>query len=128
MGVLKAKSKEAESLRRCDLAYGIMTRQPAPPAEAALVPPPPSTENCPPEVASTFYFDWDSTIPPADAAQSVAFMAENRTRSGWANFTVVGHTDRSGPDAYNDGLRLPPAPAPAALMGAAGIPPRRVAP
>src|SRR3546814_7634513 len=75
----------------------MMTRQPAPPAEAALVPPPPpSTENCPPEVASTFYFDWDSTIPPADAAQSVAFMAENRTRCGWANFTVVGHTDRSG--------------------------------
>src|SRR3546814_9308937 len=46
------------------------------------------------------------SIPPADAAQSVAFMAENRTRCGWANFTVVGHTDRSGPDAYNDGLAL----------------------
>src|SRR3546814_1322669 len=92
LGFLKLNSKDAESLRRCDFAYGIMTRQPAPPAEAALVPPPPSTENCPPEVASTFYFDWDSTIPPADAAQSVAFMAENRTRCGWANFT-----DRKSP-------------------------------
>src|SRR3546814_14029935 len=96
-----------------------MTRQPAPPAEAALVPPPPSTENCPPEVASNFYFDWDSTIPPADAAQSVAFMADNRTRCGWANFTVVGHTDRPVPDAYNAGLALRRAPAIAHKIGRA---------
>src|SRR3546814_20980634 len=101
----------------------MMTRQPAPPAEAALVPPPPpSTENCPPEVASTFYFDWDSTTPPADAAQSVAFMAENRTRCGWANFTVVGHTDRSGPDSYNDGLALRRPQAIADMMDGAGLP------
>ncbi len=128
LGFLKSNSKDAESLRRCDFAYGMMTRQPAPPAEAALVPPPPpGTENCPPEVASTFYFDWDSTNPPADAAQSVAFMAENRTRCGWANFTVVGHTDRSGPDSYNDGLALRRAQAIADMMGGAGIPAGTVA-
>src|SRR3546814_16626706 len=70
LGFLKSNSKDAESLRRCDFAYGMMTRQPAPPAEAALVPPPPpSTENCPPEVDSTFYFAWDSTPPPPQAAQ-----------------------------------------------------------
>ena len=123
LGFLKSNSKDAESLRRCDFAYGMMTRQPAPPAEAALVPPPPpSTENCPPEVASTFYFDWDSTVAPADAAQSVAFMAENRTRCGWRSFTVVGHTDRSGPDRYNDGLALRRAHVIADMMGGAGIP------
>ena len=123
LGFLKSNSKDAESLRRCDFAYGMMTRQPAPPAEAPLVPPPPpSTENCPPEVASTFYFDWDSTTPPADAAQSVAFMAENRTRCGWRSFTVVGHTDRSGPDRYNDGLALRRAHVIADMMGGAGIP------
>src|SRR3546814_19830210 len=70
-----------------------------------------------PEVASTFYFDWDSTTPPADAAQSVAFMAENRTRCGWANFTVVGHPDRPGPDSYTDGLTMRRAPATADLTG-----------
>ena len=89
LGFLKSNSKDAESLRRCDFAYGMMTRQPA---------------------------------PPADAAQSVAFMAENRTRCGWTNFTVVGHTDRSGPDSYNDGLALRRAHAIADMMGGAGIP------
>src|SRR3546814_20751746 len=49
-------------------------------------------------------------------------MAENRTRCGWANFTVVGHTDRSGPDAYNDGLALRRAHAIADMMGGAGLP------
>lgn len=123
MGFLKSNTRDAESLRRCDFAYGMMTRTPQPAPEAPLVPPaPPSTENCPPEVASTFYFDWDSTIAPADAGQSVAFMAENRTRCGWRSFTVVGHTDRSGPDSYNEGLALRRARVIADMMGGAGIP------
>src|SRR3546814_18597289 len=54
-------------------------------------------------------------------------MAENRTRCGWANFTVVGHTDRSGPDAYNDGLALRRAHAIPDMMGGAGIPAGTVA-
>lgn len=120
MGFLKSNTRDAESLRRCDFAYGMMTRPPAP--ETPMVPPPPPTENCPPEVASTFYFDWDSTVAPADAAQSVAFMAENRERCGWRSFTVVGHTDRSGPDSYNDGLALRRAQVIADMMGGAGIP------
>lgn len=123
LGFLKSNTRDAESLRRCDFAYGMMTRGPQPAPEAPLVPPaPPSTENCPPEVASTFYFDWDSTTPPADAAQSVAFMAENRTRCGWRSFTVVGHTDRSGADSYNEGLALRRARVIADMMGGAGIP------
>lgn len=121
LGFLKSNTKDAESLRRCDFAYGMMRNQPPP--EAPLVPPaPPSTENCPPKVASTFYFDWDSTVAPADAAQSVAFMAENRTRCGWRSFTVVGHTDRSGPDSYNEGLALRRARVIADMMSGAGIP------
>jgi outer membrane protein OmpA-like peptidoglycan-associated protein len=95
-GFLKSGTKDAESLRRCDFAYGMMTKRPQPAPEAPLVPPAPPTENCPPEVASTFYFDWDSIAAPADASQSVAFMAENRTRCGWRSFTVVGHTDMMG--------------------------------
>jgi len=123
MGFLKSNTKDAESLRRCDFAYGMMTRGPQPTPEAPLVPPaPPSTENCPPGVASTFYFDWNSTVAPADAAQSVAFMAENRTRCGWRAFTVVGHTDRSGSDSYNEGLALRRARVVADMMGGAGIP------
>ena len=97
LGYLKSNTKDAESLRRCDFAYGMMTRGPQPPAETPLV-------------------------PPADAAQSVAFMAENRARCGWRSFTVVGHTDRSGPDSYNDGLALRRARVIADMMGGAGIP------
>lgn len=128
MGFLKSNTRDAESLRRCDFAYGMMTRQPAPPTEAPLVPPPPpSTENCPPAVASTFFFEWDSTVPPADAPRSVAFMSDNRDRCGWQSFTVVGHTDRSGPDSYNDGLALRRAQVIADMMGGAGIPAATIA-
>ena len=126
-GFLKSSTKDTESLRRCDFAYGMMTKRPQPTPEAPLVPPAPPTENCPPEVASTFYFDWDSTVAPADAGQSVAFMAENRTRCGWRSFTVVGHTDRSGSDKYNDGLALRRARVIADMMGGAGIPADAVA-
>ncbi|HEV7315026.1 OmpA family protein [Sphingopyxis sp.] len=123
LGYLKSNTKDAESLRRCDFAYGMMTRGPQPAPETPLVPPPPpTTENCPPVVASTFYFDWDSTVAPADASQSVAFMAENRARCGWRSFTVVGHTDRSGSDQYNEGLALRRARVIADMMGGAGIP------
>lgn len=128
MGFLKSNTKDGESLRRCDFAYGMMTRRPQPAAETPLVPPPPPpTENCPPVVASTFYFDWNSTVAPADAGQSAAFMAENRTRCGWRNFTVVGHTDRSGTDAYNEDLALRRARVIADMMAAAGIPADAVA-
>lgn len=122
-GFLKSSIKDPESLRRCDFAYGMMTRAPQPTPEAPLIPPPPPpTENCPPVVASTFFFDWDSTVAPADAGQSTAFMAENRTRCGWRSFTVVGHTDRSGPDSYNEGLAMRRARVIADIMGSAGIP------
>lgn len=122
LGFLKSGTRDAESLRRCDFAYGMLTRRPAPPSEPPLVPPPPPRDNCPPEVASTFFFDWDSTVAPADAAQSVAFMAENRVTCGWTAFTVVGHTDRSGSDRYNDGLSVRRARVIADMMTGAGIP------
>lgn len=128
IGFLKSNKKDAESLRRCDFAYGMMTRQPpATTPDVPLVPPQPPGENCPPEVASTFFFDWDSVVAPADAGQSVAFMADNRARCGWTAFTVVGHTDRSGSDAYNDKLSVARARVIADMMGAAGIPAETIA-
>lgn len=120
LGFLKSNTKDAESLRRCDFAYAQMQRRPAP--EAPITPPLPPADNCPPEVASTFFFDWDSTVAPADAGQSVTFMAENRARCGWTSFTVVGHTDRSGSDGYNDKLSVARARVIADMMTAAGIP------
>jgi len=122
LGFLKSNTKDAESLRRCDFAYGMMNRQPPPMPETPLVPPPPPTDNCPPAVASTFFFDWNTAVAPAEAGQSVSFMAENRARCGWRSFTVVGHTDRSGSDSYNEGLALRRARAIADMMTGVGIP------
>ncbi|OWQ92883.1 OmpA family protein [Sphingopyxis witflariensis] len=122
LGFLKSGIKDGESLRRCDFAYGMMTRRPSPTPDVPIAPPLPPADNCPPEVASTFFFDWDSIVAPADAGQSVAFMSDNRARCGWTAFTVVGHTDRSGSDAYNDKLSVARARVIADMMGAAGIP------
>lgn len=122
LGFLKSGSKDDDSLRRCDFAYGMMTRAPQPAAEPLSPPPPPPVDNCPPEVASTFYFDWDSTVAPADAARAITFVADNRERCGWMAFTVVGHTDRSGSDAYNDALSVRRARTIADMMVASGIP------
>lgn len=126
LGFLKSGTKDADSLRRCDFAYGMMNNVPPPSTPPVAVPapppPPPPADNCPPDVAATFFFDFDSVVPSADAQSSAAFMAENRERCGWRNFTVVGHTDRSGSDAYNNKLSVRRGQAVADIMASAGIP------
>lgn len=126
LGFLKSRTKDADSVRRCDFAYNMMNApRPTPPAPVAPPPPPPPpppVDNCPPDVAATFFFDFNSTIPSDDAQQSARFMNENRERCGWSSFTVVGHTDRAGSDAYNDRLSLMRGQAVTGLMVAAGIP------
>lgn len=125
LGFLKSSTKDADSLRRCDFAYTMMNNPrpaPATPVAPPPPPPPPPADTCPPEVAATFFFDFDSVVPSADAQQSAQFMQDNRERCGWANFTVVGHTDRAGSNAYNERLSLRRGQAVADLMKAAGIP------
>lgn len=129
LGFLKSRTKDEDSVRRCDLAYNMMNGpRPAPQEPVAPPPPPPPppppapADNCPPDVAATFYFDFNSTVPSADAQESARFMNENRERCGWNHFTVVGHTDRAGSDAYNERLSLMRGQAVAGLMTAAGIP------
>lgn len=127
LGFLKSRTKDADSVRRCDMAYAMMNApRPAPQAPMAPPPPPPPppppVDDCPPEVAATFFFDFNSTEPSAEAHESARFMNENRERCGWRNFTVVGHTDRAGSDAYNERLSLRRGQAVADLMAAAGIP------
>ena len=55
------------------------------------------------------------------ASIPVAFITANRADCGWQFFNVVGHTDRSGSDKYNDSLSLRRASAIADLMRGAGI-------
>lgn len=127
LGFLKSGTKDADSLRRCDFAYGMMNNVPppaSPPVAVAPPPPPapPAGDTCPPDVAATFFFDFNSVEPSSDAQTSAAFMAENRSRCSWRNFTVVGHTDRAGSDAYNNKLSQRRGQAVADIMLAAGIP------
>lgn len=127
LGFLKSGTKDADSLRRCDFAYGMMNNAPPPasPPVATVAPPPPPpppADNCPPDVAATFFFDFNSVTPSSDAQASAAFMAENRARCSWRNFTVVGHTDRAGSDDYNNKLSQRRGQAVADIMIAAGIP------
>lgn len=126
LGFLKSSTKDEDSLRRCEFAAMMMNApRPAPPPHVVPLPPTPSAppaDNCPPEVAATFFFDFDSVIASSDAQQSAVFMQENRERCGWRNFTVVGHTDRSGSDVHNNRLSARRAQAVADLMVAAGIP------
>lgn len=125
LGFLKSSTKDEDSLRRCDFASMMMNNpRPAPVTAVAPPPPPPPApaDTCPPDVAATFFFDFDSTIPSSDAQQSAQFMQDNRERCGWNNFTVVGHTDRAGSNAYNDRLSMRRGQAVADLMAAAGIP------
>jgi len=121
LGFLKSNTKDDDSLRRCELAYGMMNRTPQPSAPLPP-PPPPVSDDCPAEVAATFFFDWDSVVPPADASTGVNFIAQNRGRCGWNGFTVVGHTDRSGSDEYNQGLSVRRARVIGGMMENAGIP------
>jgi outer membrane protein OmpA-like peptidoglycan-associated protein len=120
LGYLKSNTRDPESIRRCSNAYDRMIA--VPPPKVVPTPVVVKQDNCPEDIASTFYFDWNVAVPPADAAKTAAFVAENRVRCGWKAFTVVGHTDRSGTDRYNDDLAIRRAAAVKQVMIAAGIP------
>ena len=72
------------------------------PKPAASPPPPP------PPAPQTFmvFFDWDST-KLSDASMNVISQAADSFKAkGGARITATGHTDTSGPEAYNMALSL----------------------
>jgi len=74
----------------------------APPAAAAPPPPPPSA--APPSFM--VFFDWDSARL-SEASLNVVRQAASAFKSkGSARVTATGHTDTSGPEAYNMALSL----------------------
>ena len=124
-GFLKNSIRDKESLTRCEKYHRLMT-QPAPavPVVAMPEPPPPPrprTAACDSPLAATLFFDWDSIVLPANADETLAFVTENKEACGWNSFTVIGHTDRSGSDGYNDTLSRRRAEAVAAKLQATGL-------
>ncbi len=122
IGYTKSNTRDEDSISKCDRFYQRMLYTPSPTPVTPPLPPAPTASLCNDEVPAAFYFEWDSAVPMAGAAEKVAFINQNRTVCNWRSIDVVGHTDRSGPDSYNYPLSLERANAIADLMRQAGVP------
>lgn len=122
-GFLKTSTRDKESLSRCEKYHRLMTQAPATQVVAMPEPPAPRprTAACDTPLAATFFFDWDSVALPANTDETIRFVSENMVPCGWTSFTVVGHTDRSGSDGYNEPLSRRRADAVAAKMREVGV-------
>ncbi|WP_249171856.1 OmpA family protein [Erythrobacter sp. JK5] len=128
LGFLKSKTRDETSIGKCDYAYNRMRmRTVAPRAPAPPVALPPRRQVCDGVEPGLVFFEFDSSVPGSDAAQTVRAVATNARECGWNRFRVVGHTDRSGSDAYNDALSMRRAEAVANLMASLGIPREQMA-
>ncbi|MEB3416416.1 OmpA family protein [Alteriqipengyuania sp. WL0013] len=122
IGYTKSGTKDAPSIRKCALAYEMMQRVPRvvidDEVEEEVVVERPECEN---SATSSIYFEWDSAVVPASAAANLRGLVSQAQACGWTRFSVVGHTDTSGSDAYNDALSLDRANAVAGDMAELGI-------
>lgn len=120
IGYLKSGTRDETSLSKCDYAYQRMSLVPPPTAQPPVAPPPQRKE-CEAQEPTLIFFDWDSSVPAGDAAQAVRNVSDTAERCNWSSFSVVGHTDLSGSNAYNDALSMRRATAIADLMADMGI-------
>lgn len=122
LGFLKSGTRDAVSIGKCAEAATRMQVQPMMPMAMPVVPASTVTaELCRQPIAGTVFFDFDSAELPESSTQTLQFIAANMVPCGWSGLTVTGHTDRSGSDAYNDGLSLRRANVVAAALGSAGV-------
>jgi OmpA-OmpF porin, OOP family len=125
LGYLKSGTRDADSLGKCADAYARMQAAPM-----AVVQMPTSTvtpELCRQQILGTVFFEFDSAQVPASSNESLSFIARNMAACGWTGLNAVGHTDRSGSDAYNDALAVRRASAVASALAAAGVAPGVIA-
>lgn len=121
LGFLKSNTKDEVSLSRCQLAYEMMNRTPQTRVAAPPPQPPVRPEVCTAEAPGLIFFEFDSATPQQDAIETVQYVVENAPVCNWTRFTVVGHTDRAGSNAYNQGLSERRAEAIENLMVSRGI-------
>jgi hypothetical protein len=90
----------------------------------AAEPPPPPPPPPPPAQAQTFmvFFDWDRANLSAQALTTVQQAANAFKTKGSTQITATGHTDTSGPEAYNMALSLRRANAVKAALVKEGVP------
>lgn len=121
LGFLKSGHKDPVSIGKCDDAWRRMQMMMPAVATSAPVPPPPLPSACGEEIAGIVFFEWDSDVPPASANQTLDAVVHNAAACRWSRLVVIGHTDRSGSDLYNNGLSVRRANAVANLLGSKGI-------
>lgn len=118
LGFLKSGTVDEDSVNRCDSFSARLTMAPPAPAMPGA---PSAAANCPSEMKAIVFFDWNADAPLPEASGTVAQIVDQRAACGWSKFAVVGHTDKSGTDLYNNGLSMRRAANVAAMMGQAGI-------
>ena len=121
LGFLKSSTKDEVSLSRCQMAYDMMNRTPQARVAAPMPQPAPRPEVCTAQAPGLIFFEFDSATPQQDAIETVEYVVENAPVCNWTSFTVVGHTDRAGSNAYNVGLSERRADAIESLMVSRGI-------
>jgi OmpA-OmpF porin, OOP family len=72
--------------------------------ESPAAPPPPPPMVAPPSFM--VFFDWDRSNLSAQALNTIKQAADAYKTKGSARITATGHTDTSGPEAYNMALSL----------------------
>jgi len=121
LGFLKSDTKDPVSIGKC--ADAAMRMRMVPPAVVVVAPPPPveRPEACSQPMAGIVFFDWDSSVLPESAGQTLDSVVNYTKLCGWNRLVVTGHTDRSGSDAYNNALSVRRAQAVAGQLEGKGI-------
>lgn len=122
IGFLKTRTIDEDSINKCDdYSRRMNDARPlmAPPALAA---PEPAQAPCAVQLPISFYFEWNSDQPPAEAGEVAATLVQQMKACGWSRLDVSGHADSSGADDYNQALSDRRARNVAELLTVRGVP------
>lgn len=125
LGYLKSSTRDETSIGNCQRAFAMMNYRPTPPVRIAPPPPPQPPlvvpAICNDDLAAIVFFEFDSAEVTSDAGQTLDAIITNIRVCGWRSFSIVGHTDQAGSDAYNVGLSQERAEAVRAAMASRGV-------
>ncbi|WP_336957774.1 OmpA family protein [Sphingobium aquiterrae] len=116
LGFLKSNTRDMNSINKCDAAIAHLTAPPPPPPPAAGPP-----AGCMTAPVVSIFFDWNMDNPLPEGTETINSIARDAASCGWTRFSVVGFTDTSGTNIYNDGLSVRRARNVASQLEQAGI-------